>query len=269
MGVFVMGDHRRRTSEEVMDPRVRPDSERHSLSRERCNSHASRRVPLETTGGIPMDHIRGSRNTMNSDVVGECWVQESCQGGLVQYCNSQANTPGRNTPSQQVQQQRNSIFQNQGAKEGQELYDSLKRAMEKKLRGVENRQSWNPVCKKEQEAVMMKPKEVHPIANLQMSSSPISTKDELLRVYRESIRRGELASLCMKTKKGRETLTLSVMLKSQESQNSRSREEAFDCYVPPETFPDYLPMCPKTKPDHDDAVQLAQNGVDFVKHRHH
>merc|ERR1712181_132961 len=265
MGVFVMGDHRRRTSEEVMDPRVRPDSERHSLSRERCNSHASRRVPLETTGGIPMDHIRGSRNTMNSDVVGECWVQESCQGGLVQYCNSQANTPGRNTPSQV--QQRNSTFQNQGAKEGQELYDSLKRAMEKKLRGVENRQSWNPVCKKEQKAVV-KTKEFYPISNPQMSFGPISTKDELLRVYRESTRRGELASLCMKTKKGRETLTLSVMLKSQESQVPQN-SSSFDCYVPPETFPDYLPMCPKTKPDHDDAVQLAQNGVDFVKHHHH
>merc|ERR1712192_288850 len=260
MGVFVMGDHRRRTSEEVMDPRVRPDSERHSLSRERCNSHASRRVPLETTGGIPMDHIRGSRNTMNSDVVGECWVQESCQGGLVQYCNSQANTPGRNTPSQQ----RNSTFQNQGAKEGQELYDSLKRAMEKKLRGIENRQSYH----QEQSKAVMKPKEVYPIANPQMSSGPISTKDELLRVYKESIRRGELASLCMKTKKGRETLTLSVMIKSHESQVAQnlSSREAFDCYVPPETFPDYLPMCPKTKPDHDDAVQLAQNGVDFVKH---
>ena len=38
----------------------------------------------------------------------------------------------------------------------------------------------------------------------------MSTKNELLRVYRESIRRGELASLCLKTKRGRETLTLSV-----------------------------------------------------------
>ena len=261
-----------------MDPRVRSDSERHSLSRERCNSHASRRVPIET-GGIPMEH-RGSRSTMNSDV-GECWVQESCQGGIVQYCNSQASN-GRNTPSQV--QQRNSSFQNQGAKEGQELYDSMKRAMEKKLRGIENRQSyhqeqnnspfWKPVqCKKEQEAVM-KPKEAHPIMNPQMLPTPISTKDELLRVYRESIRRGELASLCMKTKKGRETLTLSVMVKSQECQvpqNSSSREEAFDCYVPPETFPDYLPMCPKAKPDHshDDAVQHTQSGVDYVKHHHH
>jgi len=138
--------------------------------------------------------------------------------------------------------------------------------MEKKLRGIENRQSYH----QDQSKAVMKPnKEVYPIANLQMCTSPISTKDELLRVYRESIRRGELASLCMKTKKGRETLTLSVMLKSQESQDLSSRQEAFDCYVPPETFPDYLPMCPKVKPDHDDAVQLAQNGVDFVKHHHH
>ena len=230
-----------------MDQRIRPDS----LSCENCNSHASRRVPLER-------QETGDSRRRISDV-GEC-----CH---VQYC-CRANALV--------------VQRNQEALERQDLYDSMKRAMEKKLRGIENRQSyhqeqsnspfWKPVCKKEQEAVM-KPKEVHPITNPPMST-PISTKDELLRVYRESIRRGELASLCMKTKKGRETLTLSVMVKSQECQvpqNSSSREEAFDCYVPPETFPDYLPMCPKAKPDHshDDAVQHTQSGVDYVKHHHH
>ena len=190
---------------------------------------------------------------MNSEV-GEYWVQEGCQGGGTQYCSGRANTPSQ-------------VQRNQGAKEGQELYDSMKRAMEKKLR--ENRQLyqdpfWKPLCKKEQETVT-KPKEIYPITSPQLVGRPISTKNELLRVYRESIRRGELASLCMKTKKGRETLTLSVMVKSQESQvaqNQGCREEGFDCYVPPETFPNYLPMCSKAKPDHshDEAVQLAQSG---------
>ena len=200
---------------------------------------------------------------MNYDV-GECWVQESCQGGVVQYC-SRANTPSQ-------------VQRNQGGKEGQELYDSMKRSTEKKPRVMENRQSyqdpfWKPLCKKEQEAVT-KPKEIYPRTSPQLVGRPISTKNELLRVYRESIRRGELASLCMKTKKGRETLTLSVMVKSQESQvaqNPGCREEGFDCYVPPETFPDYLPMCPKAKADHshDEAVQLATSGADIVKHHHH
>ena len=97
-----------------------------SLSCENCNSHASRRVPLERqeTGD-------SRRSTLD---VGEYWVQESCQGGVVQYC-SRATTPSQ---------------RNQGALEGQDLYDSMKRTMEKKLR--ENRQSyldpfWKPLCK--------------------------------------------------------------------------------------------------------------------------
>ena len=57
------------------------------------------------------------------------------------------------------------VQRNQEALERQDLYDSMKRAMEKKLR--ENRQSyqdpfWKPLCKKEQEAVT-KPKEIYPI----------------------------------------------------------------------------------------------------------
>ena len=254
-----MGDQRERTSRR-MDQRARPD-ERHSLSRQRSYSHASRRGEQQQES----EEHRSSRSTTNSDN-GECWVQESCQGGVVQYC-SQASS-GNNRTNTPLQAQHN-----QGAKEGQELYDSMKRAMEKKLR--ENRRSyqeqnnppfWKPLCKKEQEAA------IYPITCSQLAS-PISTKDELLRVYRESIRRGELASLCMKTKKGRETLTLSVMVKSQESlvpQNPGCREEGFDCYVPAETFPDYLPMCPKTKADHGhgEAVQLS-SGVDMVKHHHH
>ena len=241
-----------------MDQRARPD-ERHSLSRQRSYSHASRRGEQQES-----EEHRGSRSTTNSDN-GECWVQESCQGGVVQYCSQAGGNNRTNTPLQ--------AQHSQGAKEGQELYDSMKRAMEKKLR--ENRRSyheqnnppfWKPLCKKEQEAA------IYPITCPQLAS-PISTKDELLRVYRESIRRGELASLCMKTKKGRETLTLSVMVKSQESlvpQNPSCREEGFDCYVPAETFPDYLPMCPKTKADHGhgEAVQLS-SGVDMVKHHHH
>ena len=229
-----------------MDQRIRPDS----LSRERCNSHASRRVPLER------QETGDSRRSISD--AGECWVQESCQGGVVQYCNRAT------TPSQR----------NQGALEGQDLYDSMKRTMEKKLR--ENRQSyqdpfWNPLCKKEQEPVT-KPKEIYPIKSPQLvGGRPISTKNELLRVYRESIRRGELTSLCMKTKRGRETLTLSVMVKSQEAQSPGCREEGFDCYVPPETFPNYLPMCSKTKADHsyDEVVQVAQSGANIVKHHHH
>ena len=131
---------------------------------------------------------------MNSEV-GEYWVQEGCQGGGTQYCSGRANTPSQ-------------VQRNQGAKEGQELYDSMKRAMEKKLR--ENRQLyqdpfWKPLCKKEQE-IVTKPKEIYPITSPQLVGRPISTKNELLRVYRESIRRGELASLCIATQ---ETIRIS------------------------------------------------------------
>merc|ERR1712130_1087519 len=242
-----MGAHQERTSE-GMEQRIRSE-ERNSLSRERCNSQASRRVQLELqeTGDC-------RRSTISSDV-GEHWVQESCQGGVVQYC-SRANTPSK------VQ------HHHQGGKEEQDLYNLMKRSMEKKLR--ENRQSYqDPSWKKEQEAGTIS-KEVYPITSPQLMGRQISTKNELLRVYRESIRRGELASLCMKTKKGRETLTLSVMVKSQVAQNPGCREEGFGCYVPPETFPDYLPMCSKAKPDHSyDEVQLAQSGADIVKHHHH
>merc|ERR1712130_872568 len=191
-----MGAHQERTSE-GMEQRIRSE-ERNSLSRERCNSQASRRVQLELqeTGDC-------RRSTISSDV-GEHWVQESCQGGVVQYC-SRANTPSK------VQ------HHHQGGKEEQDLYNSMKRSMEKKLR--ENRQSYqDPSWKKEQEAGTIS-KEVYPITSPQLMGRQISTKNELLRVYRESIRRGELASLCMKTKKGRETLTLSVMVKSQVAQN--------------------------------------------------
>ena len=157
--------------------------------------------------------------------------------------------------------------------------DSMKRAMEKKLR--ENPHSyqdqatsnnfWRPVCRKDLE-IETKRNDVYEL--VPRLPSPLSTKDELLRVYRESIRRGELASMCMKTKKGRETLTLSVMMKSQESQpvqNQGYREEPFDCYVSPETFPDYLPMSSKVNPEYnrEETVQIAQGGVDFVKHHHH
>ena len=113
-----------------MDQRIRPDS----LSREKCNSHASRRVPLER-------QETGDSRRRISDV-GEC-----CH---VQYC-CRANALV--------------VQRNQEALERQDLYDSMKRAMEKKLR--ENRQSyldpfWKPLCKKEQEAVT-KPKEIYPI----------------------------------------------------------------------------------------------------------
>ena len=258
-----MGDQRG-TMSLVMEGKRRPSS----LSRDRCNSHASQRL----TGGVAADH-RGSRSNMKPEV-GECWIQDSCQGGVVQYCNNSHGSSRATTPSQI---QRSATLQ--GAKEGQELYDSMKRAMEKKLR--ENRHScqdqttstnfWKPVCRKDPETETKRNDVYELVPRL---PSPISTKDELLRVYRESIRRGELASMCMKTKKGRETLTLSVMMKSQESQavqNQGYREEPLDCYVSPETFPDYLPMSSKVKTEynHEETVQIAQGGVDFVKHHHH
>ena len=90
-----------------------------SLSCENCNSHASPRVPLE------WQETGDSRRRISD--VGEC-----CH---VQYC-CRANTLV--------------VQRNQEALERQDLYDSMKRAMEKKLR--ENRQSyldpfWKPLCK--------------------------------------------------------------------------------------------------------------------------
>merc|ERR1711962_1880321 len=137
---LVMGDQRGTTSL-GMEGKRRPSS----LSRDRCNSHASQRL----TG----DH-RGSRTNMKPEV-GECWIQDSCQGDrVVQYCNNSHGSSRATTPSQI---QRSATLQ--GAKEGQELYDSMKRAMEKKLR--ENRHScqdqttstnyWKPVCRKDPE----------------------------------------------------------------------------------------------------------------------
>ena len=257
-----MGDQQERPFE-GKEPRARPN-ERNYVSRVRCNSRAS--VPMES-GGAPVDHRGSHRTSINTDVA-ECWVAPGVHENrrVVQYNANNGNRGGEITSSRV---QRNSNVE--GALEGQELSDSMKRAMEKRLRSMENQQSyqagsWNqsqPICKREREATMK--------ANEHRSStSPIiSTKDELLRVYRESIRRGELASLCMKTKRGRETLTLSVMLKSQEGEAARNcREEAFDCYVSPETFHDYLPMCPKARPDHGNG-EFVQNGADIIKHHHH
>ena len=137
---LVMGDQRGTTSL-GMEGKRRPSS----LSRDRCNSHASQRHT-----GVD----RGSRSNMKPEV-GECWIQDSCQGGVVQYCNNSHGSSRATTPSQI---QRSATLQ--GAKGGQELYDSMKRAMEKKLR--ENRHScqdqttstnfWKPVCRKEPEA---------------------------------------------------------------------------------------------------------------------
>ena len=96
---------------------------------------------------------------------------------------------------------------------------------------------------------MTKPKEIYPITSPQLVGRPISTKNELLRVYRESIRRGELASLCMKTKKGRETLTLSVMVKSK-IQAVSPASEAQDGYIAPDTAPHYYNMGPSDPVQH-------------------
>ena len=79
--------------------------------------------------------------------------------------------------------------------------------------------------------------------------TPVTTKEELIRVYREAIKRGELASLCMKTKKGRETLTLSVMVKSK-IQAVSPASEAQDGYIAPDTTAHYYNMGPSDPVQH-------------------
>ena len=92
---LVMGDQRGTTSL-GMEGKRRPSS----LSRDRCNSHASQRL----TG----DH-RGSRSNMKPEV-GECWIQDSCQGDrVVQYCNNSHGSSRATTPSQIQRNKFNSL----------------------------------------------------------------------------------------------------------------------------------------------------------------
>lgn len=119
----------------------------------------------------------------------------------------------------------------------EEFLNAMRRSIDKKLR---KQVSHEGTCCRDSTAPLMED-----------DYTPATTKEELIRVYREAIKRGELASLCMKTKKGRETLTLSVMVKSK-IQAVSPPSETQDGYIAPDTTPLYYNMGPS---QHSDTVQ--------------